>query len=273
MPSGVPSDPRSVIARLASLGVTPSRSLGQSFLTDAFVADAEAALTEASPGVPVVEIGGGLGILTEALVRRGIAPLTVIERDPRFADHLRRTFGERIRVVRGDALEVEIPATSVVVGNLPFSVATPILLRLFASNVPRVVALVQREVADRLGAGPGSKTFGRLSIAAALYGTIELHQVVPGGSFTPRPAVDGRILTFSRRSDPIPVPSVPSFERMVATLFAARRKQLGNLLPRVTPGGMTPEELAHAASWPDGWAKMRPEELPPAAFFRMANAI
>ena len=142
---------------------------------------------------PVVEIGGGLGILTAALVRRGIADLTVIERDRRLAHHLRSAFGPRITVLEGDALDIEVPASAVVVGNLPFSSATPILLRLFALRIPRVVALVQKEVAARLAAGPGSRTYGRLSIAASLYGDVELFQEVPESSFFPPPAVRGQI--------------------------------------------------------------------------------
>jgi putative nucleotide binding protein len=261
------------VARLRSLGVTPSKARGQSFLTDPFVADAEAALTEAEPGQPVVEIGGGLGILTEALLRRGVGPLTIIEKEPRFAAHLSHIFGSRVKVVTGDALDVDLPPARVVVGNLPFSVGTPILLRLFGGSVPRIVALVQREVADRLAAGPGSKVYGRLSIIAALYGRVELQQVVPAASFTPTPVVDGRIVTFERRTDPLPVPSVAHFERVVAALFAARRKQLGNLLPRVTPSGTDGETVAQEARWPVGWQRMRPEELPPDSFFRLARAL
>lgn len=269
---GVPTRPSEAVALLRELGVTPSRSLGQSILTDAFVADAEAALTDAQPDTPVVEIGGGPGILTDALLRRGLRRITVVEKDRRFADHLSRTFGDRVEVVCADARTADLPKAGVVVGNLPFSVTTPILLRLFSLPVPRIVALVQREVAERLGASEGSKAYGRLSIVAALHGEIELHQVVPAGAFTPTPAVDGRLFVFRRRPGPLPVPSIPKFERMVAALFSSRRKQLGNLVPRVSSGS-PPAEVAAAAGWPETWARMRPEELPPDAYFRLARAL
>lgn len=268
-PPHAPASPAEVRATLAQLGVAPTKRLGQSFLTDAFIADAEAALVPADR--PVVEVGGGLGILTEALLRRRRAGVTVVERDARLARHLRRTFGASIDVVEGDALEVAIPADAVVVGNLPFAVATPILLRCFALGTPRIVALVQREVASRLASGPGSKEYGRLSIVAALYGTVELFQVVPARAFSPVPAVDGQILVFARRTTNLPVPSVPEFERIVAALFGSRRKQLRNLLPRVTPRGVAPDELAEGAGWPVGWAGLRPEALPPEAYFRLAT--
>jgi len=103
---GVPHSPEDVQHTLQRIGVAPSRRSGQSFLLDPFVADAEAALTEAKRTDPVLEIGGGLGQLTEALLRRGLERLTVVERDPRLAAFLGETFGERIRLFTGDALEL-----------------------------------------------------------------------------------------------------------------------------------------------------------------------
>ncbi|MGP8073622.1 MAG: 16S rRNA (adenine(1518)-N(6)/adenine(1519)-N(6))-dimethyltransferase RsmA [Thermoplasmata archaeon] len=273
VPGAIPERPGEVQAALAALGIVPSKVLGQSFLVDPFVADAEAALADDPAGRPVVEIGGGLGILTAALVRRGIADLTVIERDRRLAHHLRSAFGSRITVREADALDLEVPADAVVVGNLPFSSATPILLRLFARRVPRVVALVQKEVAARLAAGPGSRTYGRLSIAARLYGEVELFQEVPESSFYPPPAVRGQIFVHTTRDGALPVPSVERFEAVVRTLFSSRRKQLGNLLPQVAGGHAEAEALAREADWPPDWARRRPEELPPEAFFRLASVM
>jgi 16S rRNA (adenine1518-N6/adenine1519-N6)-dimethyltransferase len=269
----VPERADEIRTTLASLGVRPSRAWGQSFLTDPFVADAEAALVEVPPGRPVVEIGGGLGILTAALVRRGIEPLTVIERDPKLAAFLRSTFGRRVHVLAGDALEVDLPAADAVVGNLPYSVATPILIRLLERRTPRVVFLVQREVADRLAAGPGSKQYGRLSLLAALYGTVELFRLVSASAFSPVPEVESRLGVHVARPGPLPVRSVPRFEDAVRSLFSSRRKQLGNLLPRLTDGTREAADLAQAAGWPADWASRRPEELPPEAFFALANTL
>ena len=269
----VPERPEQIDATLDRLGVRPTRAWGQSFLSDPFVADAEAALVEVPSGRPVVEIGGGLGILTAALLRRGVGPLTVVERDPRLAEFLRSTFGARIRVLEADAREVDLPPAECLVGNLPYSVGTPILLRLFAARVPRVVFLLQREVVERIAAGPGSKAYGRLSISAQLYGSMELFQIVPPGSFTPRPEVAGRLAVHRARSGPLPVPSVPELERAVRVLFGARRKQLGNLLPRLSSSREDAERLARAAGWPGDWAVRRPEELAPEAYFALARAL
>jgi 16S rRNA (adenine1518-N6/adenine1519-N6)-dimethyltransferase len=275
-PSHVPGTAAEVASALEGLELAPTRARGQSFLTDPFVADAEAALVGTQPGERVLEVGGGLGILTRALLRRGVGPLTVFEKEPRLAAFLRYHFEDRISVVEGDALVEPIPNVRAVVGNLPFSVATPLLLRWFQGKVPRVVALVQKEVGDRLAAGPGSRTYGRLSILGALYGKVECQQSVPASAFFPVPTVDGRLVTFVRRRGPLPVPSVPTLEALLDTLFASRRKQLGNLLPRAL-GRMHEArpmaELVRRAEWPTEWQRLRPESLPPEAYFRLTNVL
>jgi 16S rRNA (adenine1518-N6/adenine1519-N6)-dimethyltransferase len=275
-PTHVPGNSAEVASALEGLELSPTKSRGQSFLTDPFVADAEAALVGTAPGEPVLEVGGGLGVLTQALLRRRIGPLTVIEREPRLAAFLRYHFGDRIQVVEADALVEPIPSVRAIVGNLPFSIATPLLLRWFQGAVPRVVALVQKEVGDRLAAGPGSKTYGRISILAALYGTLESHQSVPASAFYPVPKVDGRLVVFDRRPGPLPVSSLPTLESLLNTLFSSRRKQLGNLLPRALSrlhSARPATELAARAEWPTAWERLRPESLAPEAYFRLVGAL
>ena len=271
--SAVPHRPSEVVRTLDALGLVPAKRLGQSFLWDPFIADAEAALVGTGRGQRVLEIGGGLGVLTEALLRRGLGPVTVVERDPRLAGFLERTFGDAISVVVGDALTEPWPACDVVVGNLPFSVGTPILARVWREEAPRFVGMLQREVVDRLVSAPGSKVYGRLTILAACHGTVEPFQVVPSSAFEPAPAVEGRVLVFERRDGPAPVPSIWALERLLDALFSARRKQLKNLLPRALPPGVDAADMVRAAGWPDDWAPRRPETLEPEAFFRMTRAI
>ncbi|MGB7123447.1 MAG: 16S rRNA (adenine(1518)-N(6)/adenine(1519)-N(6))-dimethyltransferase RsmA [Thermoplasmata archaeon] len=270
---GVPERPEEVRRTLAALGVRPSKSWGQSFLTDPFVADAEAALVEVPAGRPVVEIGGGLGILTAALLRRGIGPVTVIERDLRLAGFLRTTFGDRVEVICGDALTLRLPPADVVVGNLPYSVGTPILVRLLERRTPRVVFLIQREVAERLAANPGSKQYGRLALLARLYGDVELYRTVAAAAFAPVPEVESRLGVHRARSGSLPVGSVPTLERVVRTLFSSRRKQLANLLPRLASSAREAASLAEESGWPTGWPTLRPEQLPPEAFFALSRAL
>ncbi|MCI4367958.1 MAG: 16S rRNA (adenine(1518)-N(6)/adenine(1519)-N(6))-dimethyltransferase RsmA [Thermoplasmata archaeon] len=268
-----PDSARAVEETLAGLGVRPSRRLGQSFLVDAFVADAEAALVASSDPSSVVEIGGGLGILTEAIVRRGLSPLTVVERDPRLVRFLRGRFAQRARVIEADGASFEIPKGAVVVGNLPFSVATPMLIHWMESRVKAVVAMVQKEVGDRLCASEGSKLYGRLSIVAALYGSVEPFQVVRSSSFFPMPEVEGRVIVFRRHEGELPARSPERVVSVVRTLFSSRRKKLGNLLPRLASSRTDAKELARRAQWPEDWQDRRPETLPPSDFFRLADVL
>lgn len=269
----VPDSPAAIRAALRALDVTPSRRWGQSFLADPFVADAEAALVETAPGEPILEIGPGLGMLTAALLRRGLGPVRVIERDPRLAGQLRRLFADRIEVIEGDALEVALPEARAVVGNLPFSVATPLLLRLWRAAVPRIVALVQREVAERLAASPGSRQYGRLSVLAAYYGTVELFRTVPATAFSPTPLVEGRIVRFCARAGPAPCTPVGPLEELLRRLFGGRRKQLHNLMGRVAPDPSVWDALARSSGWPADWRRRRPEELGPEAYFALCRTL
>ena len=271
-PPHVPESPEEVRRALTGLGIRPSKRWGQSFLVDPFVADAEAALVDGALGRPVLENGGGLGILTAALLRRGLGPLTVLERDPRLAEFLRATFGRRVGVITADALEVELPPADCVVGNLPYSVATPILRRLFEARVPRIVFLVQREVAERIAAGPGSKQYGRLSIWARYYGSVELFRTVGPDAFSPRPEVESRLAVHVARPGPLPV-GPDTLERLLTTVFSARRKQLGNLLPRLFPSREEAERRALAAGWPRDWPRHRPEEFAPERYFDLGRRL
>ncbi len=269
----VPDRPADVQRALDALGLRPRRSLGQSFLTDRYVADALAALAEPTSGRPVVEVGGGLGIVTRALLERGVRHLTVIERDPHLAGHLRRTFGRAVRVRCEDARGFEVPSGSTVVGSLPYSSGTAIVLELLRQRVPRIAVLLQKEVAERFAAGPGGRAYGRPSIVAHLYGAPELLREVGPSAFFPVPRVASRLWAHTARAGALPVRSVDRLEGVVRRLFASRRKQLANLLPQLTNGREEAAELARAAGWPDGWERMRPEQLPPEAYFRLSDLV
>jgi len=247
--------------------------MGQSFLVDRFVADALASLAEPASGRAVVEIGGGLGVVTRALLARGVGALTVVERDRRLASFLRATFGPAIVVRCADARSYDFPRGATVVGSLPYASATTIVLDLLRRRVRRVAVLLQKEVAERFAAGPGSRAYGRPSIVARLYGEPELLREVGPEAFHPVPKVASRLWAHSAREGPLPVRSVERLEEVVRRLFASRRKQLGNLLGALVPPGGSAGELARDAGWPQEWARLRPEQLPPEAFFRLANLL
>jgi 16S rRNA (adenine1518-N6/adenine1519-N6)-dimethyltransferase len=277
-PDRLPRDARRMEELLQALGLAPRRSQGQNFLLDPAVAREAASLLPAPRGAPVVEVGGGLGALSLALVEAGREPLTILEKDPRLAAFLTTNLPSRVRVLTADALTTDIPPARFFAGNLPFRGATEILLRLLASGMEAGVFLVQEEVADRLAAAPGSREYGRLTVRFALEGRFSLGRRVPPSAFHPSPRVQGRIVTWERQNAALPGPLERSLERLLAGAFAHRRKMLGGTLPGLLrawggPPGEGPERLLALANWPEDWARRRAEEIPPEAYRSLAEAL
>ncbi len=226
-------------AALAELDLTPSKTLGQNFLHDQNLARWIVAQLDAGPGDELIEIGPGLGALTEAALETG-ANLTALEKDRRLADFLTRRFAgrERLRIIQGDALEYDTrtlwprrPAK--VFGNLPYYVSTPLLFHFTSPDTPveRAVFLLQRELAERLAAGPGSKDYGILSVVLGRKWRIKLLKTLPASVFLPEPKVDSALVSFSQRKpDELPVCDTRTFEKIVRAGFSQRRKQLRKLL-------------------------------------------
>jgi 16S rRNA (adenine1518-N6/adenine1519-N6)-dimethyltransferase len=194
---------------LLSAGVRPSKSRGQNFLVQRSVADQIVDAAEIEANDAIVEIGPGLGILTERILNAGPRRLTLVEVDSRLAAGLAECLSNdaRVKIVNADFLKItsadlgEGPFK--IVGNLPFNVAAAILRRLCAyrESVRRMVLMFQREVAERIRAGPGSRNYGALSAFAALYWQIIGHFRVAAGSFHPRPKVDAEVLIMEPRRD------------------------------------------------------------------------
>jgi 16S rRNA (adenine1518-N6/adenine1519-N6)-dimethyltransferase len=186
-------------------------------------------------GARVLEIGPGGGVLTTALLEAG-ARVLAWEVDPDWAAVLRgRLATPRLAVVVGDALTIpwdRLPAPTLVAGNLPYNVATALLERLFPHHerVPRAAFLVQKEVADRLVAGPGDEAYGSLSVLTAAYAEARLLGRVRKGSFRPPPKVEGAFVGFTLHPPPLPAAEMPAFLKMVRLAFNQRRKTLRNAL-------------------------------------------
>ena len=277
-PERLPRDSRGMEELLEALGLFPRRSQGQNFLLDPAVARDVASLLPAPRGAPVVEIGGGLGALSLALVEAGREPLTVIERDPRLSAFLATNLPSRVRVLTADALTVRLPAARHFAGNLPFRGATEILLRLLGSGMEAGVFLVQEEVADRLAASAGSREYGRLTVRFALEGRFSPGRQVPSSAFYPPPRVRGRVVVWEREHPTLPRPLEGCLEKLLAGAFAHRRKMLGGTLPGVLRawGGSPrerPERLLAQANWPEDWPRRRAEEIPPEAYRSLAERL
>ena len=270
-----PSRPAPALARV---GVRPAKSRGQNFLTSAGVADRivdAAQLTEADA---VVEIGPGLGILTEKIVARPRRSLTLVELDPRLVIRLQERF-TNIRVVNADFLAIDFvqlvsDSPVKVIGNLPFNVAAAILRRLCDNSrmISKMVLMFQREVAARIRATCGDDAYGALSVFTALYWKIDLHFTVAAGSFHPRPKVDAEVLAFT----PLATPSFSADEERdvletVRASFSAPRKTIRNALSHALgiDSMQTVRALERAAIEPGA----RAEKLGVPDFLRLADAL
>ena len=245
--------------------------LGQNFLADTNLLDAIVREAGVDAGDVVLEVGGGEGVLTERLASAARA-VHVIELDERLRRKLEE-LAERaasVHVVFGDAMQVDLaglqPAPTVVVANLPYSIATPLLLRTMAElpGVRRWTVMVQREIADRLRGRPGTKAYGAPSVLAQLTCRVELLRTVDPAVFRPRPRVESALLRFER-AGPWPGEAVA---RLVHGAFAHRRKALAR---SVGIAGVASRERTLAALEAAGLPqRARAEELVPEDFVRLA---
>jgi 16S rRNA (adenine1518-N6/adenine1519-N6)-dimethyltransferase len=257
------------------MGIEPRRNWGQNFLVDPAVPQKEAALVDLPPGSSIVEIGGGLGDLTRALLERGFVPLKIIEIDSRLAAFLETNFHERVAVILGDALRVPLPKAEAYVGNLPFSTSAPIIERLLEEGIEHGVFLVQKELAERLTSPPGRRSYGPLTVITRVHGEFVIAGKVPSGSFYPPPKVEGSLVVF-RRSPLDPQPRDPELlKELLAGLFTWRRKTLTHAVPKILPKFIEgdPDDILRVSEWPAAWRSMRAEEISPEEYVRLANVI
>lgn len=220
-------------------GFHTSKSLGQHFLISRKVLTAIVDACELDEGLPVLEIGPGIGTVTRELAERG-ARVTAVELDNRALEVLAETVGEfpQVNVIHGDFLAIDLPALLgnerwTVVGNLPYYITTPIMSRIleFSQQVAHAVFMVQREVAERIQASPGGKIYGSLSVFVQVYAEVERVARVPRGAFLPPPSVDSAVLRLNMRPEPLVSPSLQkTFFHVVHAAFGQRRKTLENAL-------------------------------------------
>lgn len=230
-----------VRALLDAHGLRPSRALGQNFLVDANTARRIVDLADLQPGARVLEIGPGLGSLTLALAAHG-AHVHALELDRHLVPVLESVLvdaGVRgVEVVHGDALTYDYarelsggPWTCI--SNLPYNVATPVVLRILeeAPTVERLLVMVQREVGARLAAGPGSRVYGASSVRVRYHATASVVGAVPPTVFHPRPNVESALVMIERRAAPaVDLDDPESMFRLVRAGFGQRRKMLRRAL-------------------------------------------
>lgn len=216
-----------------------SKKLGQNFLIKRGIVDEIVHAAELTPGEPVLEVGPGIGTLTQGLAQSG-ADVTAIELDRRLLEVLDTTLAsyDNVRIVHGDVLKLDVPTIMnhkpfKVVANLPYYITTPIIMSLLESKLPieRLVVMVQKEVALRMVAKPGTKDYGALSVAVQYYTEPDIVLDVPPKSFLPAPAVTSSVIRcVLRDKPPVDVIDEKLFFRVVKAGFAQRRKTFSNTM-------------------------------------------
>ena len=266
-----------ILSTLERLGASPRKSLGQNFLHDNNLARWIVERLELEAGEHVLEIGPGLGALTEWLPLDRVSA-TLLEKDRLFASFLQERFtGPSVEVKLGDALLYDKRALFCkgevkLVGNLPYYVSTALLFHFSAEPCPisRMILTVQKEVGDRLTASPKSGEYGSLSVLLQRRWQIKRLRVLPPSVFLPRPEVDSVVVEL-RKKQPMDVPEVGEqwFEKVVRAGFSERRKKLTNTLAKLMPSRLVTEALA--AGGLSGLS--RAEELSPDAWINLARRL
>jgi 16S rRNA (adenine1518-N6/adenine1519-N6)-dimethyltransferase len=273
-------DPRTL---LRQRGIRPSKGLGQNFIVDQAALEKIVAAAELTPGDFVLEIGAGLGALTERLARNA-GRVVAVELDERMIGVLREMLSglDNVALVQGDILaldptELVRPATRYkVVANLPYYITSAVLRHLLEASArpQRMVVTVQREVAERIVAGPGEMSL--LAVSVQFYGQPKLLFHIKSGSFYPSPGVESAVVRVDMHDKPsVPAEDVDGFFRIVKAGFAQRRKQLRNTLAaglrlpseevaaRLQAVGVDPKRRAETLSLEE-WARVTQALLPTA---------
>lgn len=279
-----PGGPKNtVLGRLRRAGLLPHKRLGQHFLHDPGILAGIAGAAALGPGDTVLEVGTGPGTLTRFLAARAGQVLTV-EVDPEILAFARQELLglDTIRFFPADALdgkgalnpalvdELRRLGPFKLVANLPYSIATPLLLLLFASGleVRLAIATVQKEVALRLGAAPGTKEYGPATVVLAFWATLEKIRTLPAGAFWPPPKVTSEVVRITPRPEPLGDPALfPPVQAWAHRLLGHRRKQVGGILRGLLGPGRAVKALGILGLDPQA----RPDSVTPLGFCALAR--
>lgn len=260
-------------------GLSTKKSLGQHFLLDANIIRRVASYAGDMKGVTAIEIGPGPGGLTRALLESEAPRVVVVEKDERclpILEELRRVTGERLTIVREDAMRhdlLQYPAPRKIVSNLPYNVGTELLVGWLeqvagdSSAYASMTLMFQKEVAERISAAHGSKEYGRLSVFAQWLCEIRYDMELPPGAFSPPPKVSSAVITLIPRAKPLFPANKETLEKLLAKAFGQRRKMLRSALKGIAPD--VEALLAKAGIDPT----LRAEQVDVAGFGRIAACL
>jgi 16S rRNA (adenine1518-N6/adenine1519-N6)-dimethyltransferase len=267
---------------LAGTGHRPRKRWGQHFLCDPRIVRRIVDAAQLDPAAMVVEIGPGLGALTDALAD-ACAALHLVEIDPVLTARLRERFATRahVHVLGGDVLELplasSVPAGAVVVANLPYNISTAVLMRLLElrAHLPRAVLMLQREVAERVVAPAGGRERGIIGVLVQTYAEVRSVCRVPRGAFLPPPKVESSVIEVRWQVSPrVAIGDEVLYRRVVRAAFGQRRKMLRNALAGLGAElGLAVPELVHALERAGIDPTLRAERLDLVDFARLTDAL
>lgn len=259
-------------------GLHMSKKLGQNFLIRHDVVSDIAYAAEIGEGDAVLEIGPGIGTLTQGLAKTG-ASVTAVELDERLLPILDKTLAhyDNVRIVHGDIMKTDIATLMdykqfTVCANLPYYITTPIVMKLLEQKLPikRIVVMVQKEVAERMVSEPGSKVYGALSVAVQYYTKPEIILEIPPKAFMPAPEVTSAVVSMEvRPTPPVVVDNEKKFFQVVKAAFQQRRKTFANAMKNT---GLPKEDIANVLANAGIDGKRRGETLSLQEFADVANA-
>ena len=247
--------------------VKPKKFLGQHFLTDLSIARRIADTVDVCPDLPVLEVGPGMGVMTQYLMQKP-RPLKVVELDSESVEYLRRTYPDfEDNIIADDFLKMHLDRTFdggqfVLTGNYPYNISSQIFFKMldFKDYIPCCTGMIQKEVAERLAAKPGTKAFGIITVLIQLWYDVEYLFTVPPGVFNPPPKVHSAVICMRRNGVTDPGCDVALLTRIVKQSFQQRRKMLRGSLKGLIPDGHE-------------FGALRPEQLSVAQFVQLTNDI
>ena len=279
-------EPQNTIAVLQKYGFVFQKKYGQNFLIDPHVLDKIVAAAGIGPDDFVVEIGPGIGTLTQYLAYAARS-VCAVEIDKNLIPILEDTLSDydNVEVINNDVLKVDLAALAKeknngrpikVVANLPYYITTPIIMGLFENHVPvdSITVMVQKEVADRMQTGPGSKDYGALSLAVQYYAEPYIVANVPPNCFMPRPKVGSAVIKLTRyEKPPVDVKDEGLMFRLIRASFNQRRKTLVNGIRNSGDFSLSKEEIEDVFNRCDLPLNIRGEALTLEQFAMLANCI
>ncbi|OUJ19384.1 16S rRNA A1518 and A1519 N6-dimethyltransferase RsmA/KsgA/DIM1 [Methanonatronarchaeum thermophilum] len=255
--------------------IRPKKNLGQNFLINNKIAQRQVKHADIQPDEKILEIGGGVGTLTQELIKTP-GKITVIEKDPKLHKILKKRFGEKITLIQGDAIQTDYGETDKVVANLPYQISSEITFKILKKPFKKAILMYQKEFAERMTAKPGTKEYGRLTVGVDLYSNAEILEKIPQTAFYPQPKVMSALVKLTPKNPKYTPKNQEFFLDFTKAIFSQRRKKLKNAMKNtrhMLNPKPTKKTLKQTIKKLDKTTEKRPEKLTPSQIADCSNKL